>query len=52
MLGTKFNIKAYGEEPSFITLTEGKVEVITNDEEQKNHYETESAGILFKKKRD
>lgn len=35
VLGTKFNIKAYGEEPSFITLTEGKVEVITNDEEQK-----------------
>lgn len=35
VLGTKFNVKSYGEEPSFITLVEGKVEVLTNNEEQK-----------------
>lgn len=35
VLGTKFNVKAYEEEPFFITLTEGKVEVVTNDDEHK-----------------
>lgn len=35
VLGTKFNVKVYNEEPSAITLTEGKVEVATNDNEHK-----------------
>ena len=35
VLGTKFNVKAYKEETSFVTLAEGKVEVITDDDEQK-----------------
>lgn len=35
VLGTKFNVKVYGEEPSSITLAEGKVEVATNDNEHK-----------------
>lgn len=35
VLGTKFNVKAYSEEPSFITLAEGKVEVVTTNNEQK-----------------
>lgn len=35
VLGTKFNLKAYQGESSFITLTEGKVEVETNNREQK-----------------
>lgn len=35
VLGTKFNVKAYEEEPFFITLAEGKVEVVTNDDEHK-----------------
>lgn len=35
VLGTKFNVKAYEEEPFFVTLAEGKVEVVTNDDEHK-----------------
>lgn len=35
VLGTKFNVRAYDEEPSSITLAEGKVEVATNDNEHK-----------------
>lgn len=35
VLGTKFNVKVYNEEPSAITLAEGKVEVATNDNEHK-----------------
>ena len=35
VLGTKFNVRAYNEEPSSITLAEGKVEVATNDNEHK-----------------
>lgn len=35
VLGTKFNARVYGEEPSSITLSEGKVEVATNDNEHK-----------------
>jgi transmembrane sensor len=35
VLGTKFNVKVYGEEPSSITLAEGKVEVETNNNEHK-----------------
>lgn len=35
VLGTKFNVKAYKEETFFVTLAEGKVEVITDDDEQK-----------------
>lgn len=35
VLGTKFNVKVYGEEPSSITLAEGKIEVATNDNEHK-----------------
>lgn len=35
VLGTKFNVKAYKKETSFVTLAEGKVEVITDDDEQK-----------------
>lgn len=31
VLGTKFNMKAYLDEPSSVTLSEGKVEVVTND---------------------
>lgn len=34
-MGTKFNVRAYNEEPSSITLAEGKVEVATNDNEHK-----------------
>lgn len=35
VLGTKFNVKAYKEETSSVTLAEGKVEVITDDDGQK-----------------
>lgn len=35
VLGTKFNMKVYNEEPSAVTLAEGKVEVATNDNEHK-----------------
>lgn len=35
VLGTKFNVKAYPDEPSLVTLTEGKVEVTTNNNEHK-----------------
>lgn len=35
VLGTKFNMRVYNEEPSSITLAEGKVEVATNDNEHK-----------------
>lgn len=35
VLGTKFNVRVYEEEPSSITLAEGKVEVATNDSEHK-----------------
>lgn len=35
VLGTKFNVKSYESEPSSVLLTEGKVEVATNDHEQK-----------------
>ncbi|WP_293709824.1 FecR domain-containing protein [uncultured Parabacteroides sp.] len=35
VLGTKFNVRVYNEEPSSITLAEGKVEVATNDNEHK-----------------
>lgn len=35
VLGTKFNMKAYHNEPSSITLSEGKVEVTTNDEDER-----------------
>lgn len=35
VLGTKFNVRVYNEEPSSITLAEGKVEVATNDNECK-----------------
>lgn len=35
VLGTKFNVRSYKEEPSSITLAEGKVEVATNDDEHK-----------------
>lgn len=31
VLGTKFNMKAYRDEPSSVTLSEGKVEVVAND---------------------
>ena len=35
VLGTKFNVKAYENESSFVTLADGKVEVVTNDNEHK-----------------
>lgn len=35
VLGTKFNVKVYNEEPAEITLAEGKVEVATNDNDHK-----------------
>lgn len=35
VLGTKFNMKAYNDEPSSISLVEGKVEIATNDNEYK-----------------
>lgn len=35
VLGTKFNVKVYHDEPTSITLAEGKVEVSTNDKEHK-----------------
>lgn len=35
VLGTKFNIKSYPNEPSLVTLAEGKVEVIANNKQSK-----------------
>lgn len=35
VLGTKFNVKAYSNEKSIVTLAEGKVEVETNDHRSK-----------------
>lgn len=35
VLGTKFNVKSYPNESSFVTLTEGKVEVTSNDNSHK-----------------
>ena len=35
VLGTKFNVKAYFDEKSVVTLAEGKVEVETNDRKNK-----------------
>jgi ferric-dicitrate binding protein FerR (iron transport regulator) len=35
VLGTKFDLKAYPEETSLVTLAEGKVEVATSDETQR-----------------
>ena len=56
VLGTKFNVKAYSDEKSVVTLAEGKVEVETNDRKNKLTLKpneqisySESSGITLEK---
>lgn len=56
VLGTKFNVKAYRDEPYWVTLKEGSVEVSTTDNTRKEqlapndqaYYSTKSGLVLYR----
>lgn len=57
VLGTKFNVKSYDDEDSFVSLMEGKVEIVTSDEanrvtlEPNDHATISLAGEILLSKR-